>query len=64
MWYNLFATGCCKAMHITKEHGISFCNFVSYYMCGRFLYHYPQHTHTLCVCARLYSIEELSVFVP
>ena len=27
--------------------------------CGHVLYHYPQHPHTLWVCARLYFIEDL-----
>ena len=50
---------CCKAKYVTKQQSIPSCNFVDYYMCGHLLYHYPQHTHTLCVCAGLYFIEDL-----
>ena len=45
--------------YITKQQNIPSCNFVDYYMCGNLLYHYRQHTHTLCVCAGLYVIEDL-----
>ena len=50
---------CYKAKYITKQQSIPSCNFVDYYMCEHLLSHYPQHPHTLCVCARLYVIEDL-----
>ena len=36
-------------LYVTKQQSVPSCNFVDYYMCGHLLYHYPQHTHTLCV---------------